>query len=393
MIVNDFLEIGLKIGADEIDIDPINFSLSIHDSIHSFYNTASLIIKDITGLYKETLLSCEGNVYEIFMASRLHDKVKLKSKFVVTKDEVQESLAQGVLAGQLKIDLVGAFYDEQTIESKAYKSSLSDITKECAEGYYKENLNIDEVGCKSIWYQLSTNVKDFLEDVVLKNAYDKSNDGFPFFMYTSNDGSFNFKNIKKLFEKGSVATLTLSTNSQESFSEVSIIDIKQFKTGSEISKKFRNKEYTLRNRETGEYTKKNRDIKKNLIESTKVPIVGDISKVTDYEHYGFTKKKASENDALKGRLIQTNRKEFFIDRHIITTHFNPTLNSGAIVDLALYIPSGENSGEIALYQSGNYIIEDCVHSWDHTTQGATTTIIVGRKSSSIPAFKLTGKLI
>jgi hypothetical protein len=44
--------------------------------------------------------------------------------------------------------------------------------------------------------------------------------------------------------------------------------------------------------------------------------------------------------------------------------------------------------------SGDYIIEDCVHSWDGERKRGFTTIIVGRKFANVPSnYKIKESLI
>lgn len=393
MIINDTYEIGITVESVDLDIDARNFSLSIHDSIYSIYNTASLYIKDMTGLFKESLLSCEGNDYEIYFASLLHDQIKLKAKYTVESDETLSQLIQGSLSNELQINFVSGFYNTQEVLNKAHVGKLSDITKKITSPYYNEKLDIDSVDCNTTWYQIDCDQKTFLEETVLENAYSKSNKEFPFFMFGTCDGYFNFKNIKSLTDKGAVTTLVYDLPNQDTFNESYITELKPFKTGSYKTKHLRNRQIITRDIETGEYNDQFKTIKDNMIFGSKVPIVGKIATVTDYEYFNLEQKTIGEKEALKGRILQKGRREFFIDRFLITTLFNPTLMSGKVVDLALYVPTGSGSKEIALYQSGNYLIEDCTHTWDSKTQSATTTIIIGRKSCTIPNTKLIGKLI
>lgn len=392
MTTNEGYIISIKIEDEETDFDPNNFSLSLHDSIYSIYNDAEIIFDDITGFFRETLLSSEGVKYNILLSNKIHDNILPSCDYIVESDECLENLQFGVLSNKIKIRFINNYYSKQNIENKAYKGSISSVINNVLQNDF-EKKDVQNCDCNTIWYRIASDQKTFLEKILLKNAYSKSIGDFPFFMFTTFDGKFNFKNIKTLLDKKPIASLEYNPQNRNTFNENSILDCKPFKTGSLNLKKYYLRKNVIRNYETGKFTEENVAIKDNQTNGLKIPILGTNNKITKYDYYNLSQKINGEKEALKGRIVQNNRMEFFVDRLIITVPFNPMLKSGEMVDLNLSIISSKNTSEPSLYQSGKYLIEDCVHTWSNASKNATTRLVVGRKSCIIPNFKLSQRLI
>lgn len=392
MTINNGYNLSIKIENEQTDFDQNNYSLMLHDSIHSIYNNAEIIFDDITGFLRETLLTNQGVKYDIAMTSEVHNDVSPSCEYSVEADECVENLQNGVMSNKIKIKLVNYFFEKQIVENRAYQGTISSIINKVLKNDFLKK-DIQECGSNSIWYQIACDQKTFLESTLLKNSYSKATDGFPFFMFITFDGVFNFKNLKTMFDKKPVAKLLFNPQSKDTFNENSIIDCKPFKTGSLKLKKYYLRNNVYRNYKTGQYVKAKVSIKDNIIKHLKLPIIGTNDNVTKYTYYNLSQKTVGEQEALKGRIIQENKMEFFIDRLMIIVPFSPLLKSGETVDLDLALTYQNNSTEPALYQSGLYLIEDCVHYWDNKSKTATTTLIVFRKSCAIPNFKLSARLI
>ena len=88
------------------------------------------------------------------------------------------------------------------------------------------------------------------------------------------------------------------------------------------------------------------------------------------------------------------KNTYFLERFIITTLFNPKIIAGKKITLNLNYSENVFDAKKANYLSGDYIVEDCIHSWDGERKKAFTIIIVGRKFASVPNnYKIRGSLI
>lgn len=394
MIFNDYYNIDIYLNEENRQLEPQNFIFSIHDSIHALYSNAKLKIKDPTGYLRESLLFEEGNTFKISYSIKAFEDIILKSSYTTTHDDADKIVVQGILSGDTTISLVHEFYTKQIVENKAYNDRISSIVDKLTD-YQFTKKNINDTGSKSIWYQLRSDQKTFITDVLLPNAFSNNANKTPFFCFIDCANEFNFRNYKSMIETSPVCTLTFNTIDPKKTSFYSIYDIKPFRVGSLVTKKLRNRNIVTRDKDTGSFIQKSATLKElpeNMFGGYTIPLIGDLSIQTNYQYYSFTQKTNGEKEALQARIIYDEKEGFFLEKFIITTAFNPKLKSGLTVNLEIGIAS-KNNNEKSLYQSGKYLIEDCIHNWNGEERRGSTELIVSRKFIKAQDNLLSKKLV
>lgn len=394
MTFNDYYNIDISLNNEDLQLEPQNFIFSIHDSIHSLYSNAKLRIKDPTGYLRESLLFEEGNTFKISYSIKAFEDIVLKSSYTTVNDEADRIVTQGILSGDTTMNLVHEFYSKQVVENKAYNNRISAIVDSITE-YPFAKKNINDTGSKSIWYRLRSDQKTFITEVLLPNSFSNNSNKTPFFCFIDCSNEFNYRNYKSMIEMSPVCTLTFNTIDPKKTSFYSIYDIKPFRVGSLVTKKLRNRNVVTRDKDTGEFIQKSvslKDLPENMFDGYTIPLIGDLSVQTNYQYYSFTQKTNGEKEALQARIIYDEREGFFLEKFVVTTVFNPKLKSGVTINLEIGIAS-KNSNEKSLYQSGKYLIEDCIHSWNGEERRGSTQIIVSRKFIKAQDNLLSKKLV
>ena len=396
MIFNNYYDLSLYFNGHELsDIDPESYSFSVHDSIKSFYSSASLQIVDPSGIFHESLFDCEGNIFKIHYG--INKSTSFESNYVVINNETPDIMRTGLLSGHLNINMLHEFYDYQVVENNAYKGRISDIVSKLVSTYPFGSIDKNDTGSDSIWYQMSMTQKDFVEKVLIPNAYSSNANNSPFACFITTDNKFNFRNYYWLLNNKKNITLVYKPRTQDDTSLTSIIDIKPFRKGSKYSKIARYREIVTRDYTTGSYSKEYSSITDNptvKLGNLKVPIVcPNNKKVTNYEYYSFTKKENGESESLKARKNYIDINSYDLDKLLITTLFNPDLHSGMVITINASV-ARDTGIEYGLSQSGQYLIEDCIHSWDGiSTRKGITTLVVSRKFMSVPNYLVKDLLI
>ena len=394
MIFNDYYNIDIYLNGEDLQLEPQNFIFSIHDSIHSLYSNAKLKIKDQTGQLRESLFFEEGNTFKVLYGVKAFEDIVLKSSYTVIYDDADKIVTQGILSGDTTMSLVHEFYTKQVVNNKAYNDRISAIVDSIAD-YTFTKKTINDTGSKSIWYQLRCDQKTFITDVLLPNSFSNNSNKTPFFCFIDCNNEFNFRNYKSMIETSPICTLTFNTIDPKKTSFYSIYDIKPFRVGSLTTKKLRNRNIVTRDKDTGDFIQKSVTLKQspeNMFSEYTLPIIGDLSIQTNYQYYSFTQKTNGEKEALQARTIYDEREGFFLEKFIITTAFNPKLKSGLTINLEIGI-AAKNNNEKSLYQSGIYLIEDCIHSWNGEERRGLSQIIVSRKFIKAQKGNLSKKLV
>ena len=118
-----------------------------------------------------------------------------------------------------------------------------------------------------------------------------------------------------------------------------------------------------------------------------IPIISDNDYTTDYEYYNFNFEESAEVEALKARKYFKDRPTYSIQKYLVTTEFNPNLYSGLNIYLKIAVASNTKNYEYSPYQSGNYIIEDCIHTWnENNSKKGHTYLVVSRKYINVTDF-------
>jgi len=396
MIYNNYYDISLFYNGNElVDLDAKNYSFSIHSSIFNFFSNAQIKVKDISGLLREYMFSVEGGLFKIKLGVK--DDNYLESSYVVVSDsDINE--VSGILSGNLQINLMHEYYNYQNIENSAYTGRISDIiNNDIASDYKFSKVNINDTGSTSTWYRLGMNQKNFIEQVLLPNTYSNNSYNSPFFCFIDLDNSFNFRNYKFLYKNSSGITLNYQPIKQEEMSITTILDIKPFRDSSLKTKYLRNRTVVTRDYLTGDYIEESHTIvdnPSNKDSTLKVPIINDKNFVTDYSYFSFTQQDEGDTEALKARILYKEKEGFSLEKFVITTLFNPNIKAGIAIDINVSVASEDNTLEYGLFQSGSYLVEDCIHAWEGLgNRKAYTTIIVSRKFATIPNYTVKSLLI
>lgn len=392
MIYNDYYNIDFLLNKKSLQITSSDVVFSIHDSIHSFYPTATVLFNDITGSVREYLLPIEGNIFTIIYGTELNSK-SISCNYVSNKSETPQSMSNGLLNGRITQRLTHEYnFYEETI-NKAYAGKISTIVSSTISDYTFSKKNIDATGSESTWYRLTSTQKDFIENVLIPNSYSDNSNNTPYFCFITVDNIFNYVHYYTLTTKSSIATLYYAPIKQSSIDINAILDIKPFNNCSNY--KLRNRKVLTRSPSDGTFTttvKKITDCPSNNPSENKFPVIYNKNLNTSFEYYLFNKTDLGEKEALKARILDEEREGLFTEKFQIITAFNPELKSGENVDLDLNI-MGSTLIEKSLYSSGKYLIEDCIHSWDGSIKKGFTTIIVSRKYAKVPSnYLLSSKL-
>jgi len=398
MIYNQYYNLEVSLNGQALEISPNETYFSMHDSIHNFFSNSTIILNDSFGLMREYMMSIEGTLYDLSYGIENLKNNLLKNSYVTISDETKEVMSNGVLNGKISLNLLHSFYDKQEIQNAAYKKTISNIIDSLIESHFFKEKDIESTQGVTTWYQLGMNQKDFIEKVLIPNAYSDSADKTPFFAFIDNNNVFNFKSYKTMFNSSPVATLNFNPIKKEGSSINSIYDIKPFRTGSLKTKSKRNRTLISRSLQNGSFTKE-----KDLMSSypgTKengalLPILGNEKVVTDFIYQSYQYTDQGRKESFLGRKIFGQKDSFFLEKFIITLPFNPLLNSGKTVMLNLAILNENRIPEYSLYNSGKYLIEDCIHSWvGGDIKRGSTQIIVSRKYCFIPStFNLKAKIM
>lgn len=398
MIFNEYYNIEIGMNGQSLDLSPNETYFSMHDSIHNFFSNASITLNDPFGQVREFLFSIEGNILSINYGIETAKENLIKNSYVVIADETPEINSRGILNGKINIKLMHEYYDRQIVENKAHKMSISSNINSMLSQYTFKNLNIDTTQGTTTWYQLNMNQKDFIEQVLLPNSYSDEANKTPFFAFIGNDNIFNFKSYKKMFESSPVATINFRPIKQDESSINEILDLKPFRTGSMKTKENRHRILVLRSMQDGTFSTE--VVKMNSTPSIKeggslLPIIGNLSQVTDVHYMSFNYTEKGKKESVTARKAFQQYDSFFLEKFMVTLPFNPILQSGKTINLNASILNESLTNEYSLYNSGKFLIEDCVHSWSGgTLKRGITQLIISRKYCFIPnTYSLKAKII
>jgi len=378
MIYNDSYTLDVEFNSTSMDLSPSSFSMSIHDSIHSFYSSAQLKLKDTSGSFREYLVPTEGNLFTLSLGDT---KTILKSKFVVVNDESESTQTVGVLNFPININMLHSYYNNQERISKAYNDKISStLTSLLSSESFDKNIMATDGAY--VWYRLFFTQEEFIKQVLLPSAYSYSHNT-PFYCFIGVDNVFNFVTYDKMLQSSPVATLKYFPYSPQESDIGNILSIEIFKTGSLKTKDLRKRVIYARSLTTGEYSSKEDTIDQYPDKKEKdlyIPIVSKNDKITGFKDVSFAYTREGAKEAYLAQNIYDEKGGFFLERFIVTTALNPKLVSGKTINLETYITEDNKGVTPSLYNSDKFLIEDTIHSWEgFDKKRGTTTIIIGRK--------------
>ena len=392
MIVKDTYEVNIDINNDSLIDDSLELSFSISDSIHRLFPTMKLSFNDFSGLFQEFLLNTEGVPLSITYG--IKDGELLKCNFVVQQDQLEDNQSPGVLNGPLEVDYIHEYHDKQEIRSKAYDDRISAIVREFASKYSFSAININDTGNKGIWYQPLLSDAEYMEKILLPNAFSKNADNSPFFLFIDTNNEFNFKNYKSMASAKPI-NITFYPEIQNSAKQTNAISIGRFRLGSQVTYKNRYRSVLDLTNDAGELEEDSDYIYSYPeLQSGKVPIVSENSYITDYIFLGFTKTEPGDVETFQAPKINSMKNSLFLDKVIVTTYLNAGLRAGKTISLDIPTRKSDSGEDISLLYRGDYLIEESKHVWDGKKKAGYSKFIASRRAIDVPDYyQIKSKLI
>lgn len=189
----------------EISVRSDAMAVMFEDSIHRYYNRAFLDLQDSDSVLKEAYLHANGILVDVSLGkyeSKVVPELTCSGKFVnnTTAYEVSLQKKNSTDQGLLRFDLVNSLLTRQPVHHRIHKGRISEIiTKLCQEDGFitkgdKQNAFIDECGNDDTWHQDGMTNAEFIERVLVPNAYGAL-DLNPYFAWIDSKGNFHFRNL------------------------------------------------------------------------------------------------------------------------------------------------------------------------------------------------------
>ena len=389
MIYQDLYTIILKVDKTEISLDPVEYSLSIHESIHTLYPTATITMRDHTGLFQETLAFSSGLEIEIGFGDT---KTINTNKYSINYDHLDKPEFPGYISGDVDLFLIQSSKFKQTIKSVAYKNRISLIVKKIMDTYDFTSLDINDTGNENIWYQSLITDDEFIQTRLLPYAYSNNSGKTPFYSFITNDNVYHFRNYKSMFDTGVECVIEYRIIKGDTGNENTTNELKRWKTDLKSLYKNFNRQIISIDKQTGDLIEDENDsiIDYPLENNLKLPIVNIGNDYTGYIDEDFSYSETGDIESIQGKRIYEQRNSGFIDKFLLLQHFNPKLHAGLSIKLNIY---SMNNDKLSTTYAGVYLIEDCEQIWDGEARRAYTKLIVSRKYLNVPnTILLKGKL-
>ena len=386
-------EIELRINDQPLDILPTEFSFLLKDSIYDIFNTANFSFHDVSGLLQESFLLTEGIDIEI---SYGQEKNINKCRYVIIRDELDSPEKVGLMSGVIELKLVHKWYDEQEIRSTAYDKKISTIIQSLAQTYIQgfKKLDIESTVNDNIWYQPLITDSQFINEVLLPNAYSYSSNETPFYCYITNDNIFHLKNAKQMFESNSIDKFVFGIDRANNTKATTIMDLKRWKKGTYLYRNLHHRLIFKLNKDTGALETKDDYLTDHPITGSNIlPVIIDSDRITGFFDVGYTHSTSGGSENLSGQVNSSMRESIFLERFLISVPFYPKLKSGNAIDIEIFMMTDTNESSLSSNYSGKYVIEECTHIWNGKDNRAYTQLLIARKYVNIPEnYKLKEKL-
>lgn len=389
MAVDDYYNLELFINNEIADLAPASYTFDLEDSIHMMYPRLNMYLSDTTGLMQEYFATGEGLQYQLEYG-RLNETVK--SKYVVMADSLPETLSAGVLNGTVKVELIHDYFDTQTIISNAYNNRISIIVRNLADKYRFRSINVNDTGNQRVWYQPMMNDVDFIEKILLPNAYSSNGFNSPFFCFVGLDNSFNFRNFKSMFDSSPVEEIYLSTQTQESTQDPNLVrSISRVHVGADTTKKYRSREFFTINKDNGELITNSYSITDIPSSIRTVPIIDTSDNLQSYYFQGSSPSSPTLDQDIIGDRNNSMRGSLFLDRFVVELSLNTNLRAGRVVNLDIRTFKDIDGDQDSLAFRGKYLIENSKHAWFGPSQTGTTRLLISRKQVNAPSTYFAAK--
>lgn len=383
-------DIGIELIIDNNDtgIDPTYLSFVYTESIHNILPFMTIDYRDTIGIAQEYLNFCEGREFKIKLQDlKFEEEGDIKTfDMVVDKEDrnFTNDVGNVMVSTDNKVYAKHIFYNNDDIKSTSYEDNTSGILDTILTNYnYKfDKINISNTNDSKIFYNPLKNDLDFIDDILIKNAYHISET--PMFCYIDSFNEFNYKSYQDMYNSRDIAELKdVSTETNDFETRDVIEDFKIIELGSEKLKKFRSRNYIYFSND-GDIVEDEFDIIKLLPKSKDnvLPIVKHSDLNTSYYYMDDIGYDDTEENNVRGRFIYENRDVFFLQRLQIRTTYNYFYGAGKKIKLKLHMGSGDKPEE-SLYYRGNYIIEVNSIVWDNVNKQMSNVMIISRCNFNI----------
>jgi hypothetical protein len=369
-------EIELKINDQVIDTDPQSYSFTMKDSIYQLYPELTLDINDEVGILQEFGLFFENIPIQTTFG---YENNFIQNNYVIIDDALENKFSPNKLSGIVSVNARHTYYNDQEITSKAYSGNISDITNEVIAPNQWNSINIDNITASSTYYQPLITNEQFLLDILRPNAFSTSSGKSPHYIFIDSANNFNFKSYKTLFNNGSVTTLEFIQQDTETLSINDILDLKRFKVGSDIYEDYKKRLVFQHNIEDLELVENEDLITSYPTETNKQLSIVQTEKIKSYIDLGYTKTSLGDKQALEARQINSTYDSMAIEKMLVTLHLNINLLAGKIISINIPTADTNTNQENSANYTGEYLIEESVHTWDANNQKAYTQLIISRK--------------
>ena len=386
MKYNDFYEIAIIVNDEIADINPVNISFSLHDSINSLYSWVTCTLQDTSGIIQDSFFTTEGLVVKIEFGT--DDQINSCS-YVIRDDELPTPKTRGLLNGDVEINLVHEWYDKQEIKSTAYKKRISEIVEQLAGGYSFDSIDKNDTGNQDIWYQPLMTDARFINNILLPNAYSYNADKSPFYAYITCDNVFHFRRLNSMFTAKSLTTISYSIaeESTKEYDPSTIAQITRWREGSTIHKDLRHRKIFKIDREDGKLIEEEDFIYSypELEKEKNIPIIGDKELITSYLNIQYLESEVGRKENLLGQTYSTTKKGMFLEKFMLLLPLNLKLISGNPIDLKIFTINAEGDNvRLTKTFSGKYIIVESQHTWNGFESKGYSKLIIGRKLIDLP---------
>jgi hypothetical protein len=366
VIENNTYEVQISLNDQVIDIPNSNFSFTIKDSINQFYPTANLKIDDFKGTFSEYFSFINGIKINIVYGLEGNS---ISCPFAVVKNSLPNQSNASSFGGTIETKLV--HYNSTTLDKKsfAYKDEISNIIKKINKNL---KTNIDSTENKGIWYQPMVDDVEFMENYLLPFAYSATASNTPFFLFIDNNNELYFQSYNTLMNKSAIELKMAKHGTRESYGSNTIFSVYPYQ-GNIQNTKFNTCFYNFTKQQT--FMPSNEDIKKLRFKGGKIPIIKDLTKVTNTcRLYSEEIDDADLKNNNNGLKINNFKSSFLCDKLILTLGLNVNLRAGKKIKITLPSSNDKEISELSVRYTGEYLIESSMHNWAGS-QGLTTLVV------------------
>ncbi len=368
---------------------PVSFSMI--DSIHSFYNRATLSYEDQFGLLQEGFYTVPGVMHQI---SYSFDDVKLTGMYSVDKTQSGQRIMDGVMAGRVDLNLLNNFAFQQEEKFLSFKDRISSVVRKVIDPIYSDSMglqDINDTGNLSTWIQPGLTDAKFINNILRPNAYSFNSDNSPFFAWIGSDGKFHFRSYSSMMGGNAVANLTYrpksstnmnKTDESKKEAQTSVMDLRVF-----------SKAPLVTNKETNFYyldpmTSQASVAKDSIYNHPKAVGEQKLARLMfdspEKVSLGFFSKAQKENRL--GLQAHHFREDLLLDKIMVLLPPNFSLVSGKKVNLDAFLGLKNAQDKLAssARYSGDWLVEMSEHLWSSKEKMGFSKLLLTRQSQNVP---------